>query len=215
MEWYRNKAWNTEIESDFEARLKRSRGTFHKAQYLKIQGLELLDTLDERSQAVGIRLLERLAEEYQIEEMQVANGNEALGEFYLENENFEQAEKYFRRVVDYYKRKSRNATSWIADLRLVETILRSNQKDKFEEAYQLIINYPALELSLNNKKFYFNQIAAEICYLLNKKDEAKAFAKQAIQLSKVTEPQFNRHKIVGIVNALDNELRFLERIISE
>jgi hypothetical protein len=36
-EWFRNTTWNIHIEAEFEGRLKRSRGAFHKAQYLRIQ----------------------------------------------------------------------------------------------------------------------------------------------------------------------------------
>ena len=42
-DWYRNNDWNDTIETEFEARLKRSRGAFNKAQYLRIQASYLLD----------------------------------------------------------------------------------------------------------------------------------------------------------------------------
>jgi len=42
-EWFRNTTWNKDIDAEFEARLKRSRGSFHKAQYLRIQAGYLLD----------------------------------------------------------------------------------------------------------------------------------------------------------------------------
>jgi tetratricopeptide (TPR) repeat protein len=36
-DWYRNTEWTPDIEAAFRARLDRSRGAFHKAQYLRIQ----------------------------------------------------------------------------------------------------------------------------------------------------------------------------------
>jgi hypothetical protein len=48
---------------------------------------------------------------------------------------------------------------------------------------------------------------------MGKKEEAKEYAKAAIEISKITEPQFNRHKTVGIINATNNQLQTLERIV--
>jgi hypothetical protein len=40
-EWFRRTTWTPEDEASFRARLKRSRGSFHKAQYLRIQAEHL------------------------------------------------------------------------------------------------------------------------------------------------------------------------------
>src|SRR5689334_22964444 len=117
-DWYRNKVWNADISKDFEARLKRSRGTFSKAQYLKIQGLELLDTTAIDAQEIGVALLLRTISEFPMEEMQVISSNEALGNYYFDKGNYEKAEFHLQVVVDRYLEKTRNGTSWTADLKL-------------------------------------------------------------------------------------------------
>lgn len=212
-DWYRNTSWDKTIEADFETRLKRSRGAFHKAQYLRIQASYLLDNSDKSIQMVGLRLMERLIKDFPTEEFSVIFGHEQIGDYFLKQGDFDIAEQQFRVVTEYYKnKKSRSGTSGIADLKLAETILTSNQVGKFEEAYKLCKEYPIGELTMNSDKFYFAALAARLCDKMNKKEEARDYAKTAINLSKITEPQFSRHKTVGLVNTTDKQLRLLEQI---
>ncbi len=215
-DWYRNKSWDNEVEADFEARLKRSRGAFNKAQYLRIQASYLLDSSDNKIQLVGVSLMERLIKDYPTEEFSAIFGQEQLGDFYLDKKDYKQAEHFFRVVTNFYQdTKSRSGTTTLGDLKLAETILRSNQTDKFEEAYQLVIDYPISELTFNDSKFYYAELRTHLCDAMNKKAEAKEFAKTAIELSKITKPQFSRHKTVGLVKASDRQLRTLEQILTD
>jgi len=215
-DWYRNKSWDNEVEADFEARLKRSRGAFNKAQYLRIQASYLLDSSDKKIQLVGVSLMERLIKDYPTEEFSAIFGQEQLGDFYLDKKDYKQAEHFFRVVTNYYQdTKSRSGTTTLGDLKLAETILRSNQTEKFEEAYQLVIDYPISDLTFNDSKFYYTELRTQLCDAMNKKAEAKEFAKTAIELSKITKPQFSRHKTVGLVEVSDRQLRTLEQILAD
>lgn len=215
-DWYRHKTWNKEIEADFEAQLKRSRGTFNKAKYLRIQASYLLDSSDEKNNVFGINLMERLIKEFSSEEFSVVLGQEQLGDFYLKRKVYEKAEQLFRVVTKHYQnKKSRSGTSAMADLKLAETILRSNQRNKYEEAYQLVSSFPISELTFNDSKFYYAELRAQLCDAINKKAEAKEFAKTAIELSKIADPQFSRHKTIGLVKASVRQLRTLEQILAE
>lgn len=82
-DWFRNKTWDNEIEVDFEARLKRSRGAFNKAQYLRIQASYLLSCTDKYLQKVGIKLMERLISDYPTENFSTIFGQEQLGDYYF------------------------------------------------------------------------------------------------------------------------------------
>lgn len=215
-DWYRNSTWDSNIETDFEARLKRSRGAFHKAQYLRIQASYLLESSDINVQLVGVRQMERLVNDFPTEEFSVIFGQEQLGDYYLKTGDFDKAEKYFSIVADHYEiKKSRSGTSAKADLKLAETILTANWTEKFDEAYSLCKNYPVTELTFNNDKFYYAELVAHICDKLNKSEEAREFAKTAIEISKITEPQFYSHKTVGLVKASDKQLRTLEQIAND
>lgn len=212
-DWYRNTTWDSNTEADFEARLKRSRGAYNKAQYLRIQASYLLGSSDKDMQQVGVRLMDRLIKDYPTEEFSTIFGHEQLGDYYFKSGDFEKAEKHFRLVTEHYIAKNtRGGTSATADLKLAETILTANWTKKFDEAYSLCKNFPLDNLTFNSEKYYYAKLTAQVCDRLNKKDEAKDYAMTAIEISKITEHQFSRHKTVGLVRATDKQLRTLEQI---
>jgi tetratricopeptide (TPR) repeat protein len=213
--WYRNKDWNPQIEVNFETRFKRSRKDFNKAQYLRIQATYLLKSSAKKNQEKGIQLMERLIKEYPKETFSTMNGHEQLGNYYFKNKNYQEAEHCFRVVTEYYHKYTRSGTSGIADLKLCETILQSDQTEKFEEAYMLATTkFDGTEgvLILNDHKFYHATLMANLCLRMGNLDEASEFATRALELSEITEPQFNRHKTVGIVKADTRVINRLNRI---
>ena len=215
-DWYRNTNWNDQIEAEFEARLKRSRGNYHKAQYLRIQASYLLDSDIKTVQEKGIEYMKRVIADYPEEHSSSIFGNEQLGDFYLKEKFYDKAEKYFRIVTEYYYSETRGGTSGLADLKLCETILKSEQVEKFEEAYQMATDkFKATggNLMMNSDKYYYADLMANLCVKMKRNDEASEFAQSAIELSKITEPQFNRHKTVGIVKVAKDKLEQLKRII--
>lgn len=62
-EWYRSSTWDSEIEANFEARLRRARPD-GRAQYIGIQAVHLLDSPDPSVREMGRGLLRRVIEEY-------------------------------------------------------------------------------------------------------------------------------------------------------
>lgn len=214
-DWYRNTEWNEQIESEFEARLKRSRGNFNKAQYLRIQASYLLDSQKTENQKKGIQLMERVINDYPEEIFSTIHGQEQLGDYYLKNENYKEAERHFRIVTDYYHSNSRSGTTGLADLKLSETILLSDQEDKLQEAYELSTSKfeeTGGNLLMNDLKFYYAKLMANLCLRMGGIEEASEYANSALQLSTIKEPQFNRHKTVGIINADKNTIDRLKRI---
>jgi tetratricopeptide (TPR) repeat protein len=215
-DWYRNTEWNDQIEFEFESRFNRCRGNYHKAQYLRIQASHLLDSKKSKHQEKGIELMERVISKYPEEKFSTIHGIEQLGEFYLKNESFDKAEKHFREVIDYYYTETRSGTSGLADLKLCETILKSEQEEKFEEAYEIATKtFKATGGSLffNSDKYYYADLMANLCYKMKRKDEATLFAQTAMELSKITEPQFSRHKTFGIIKIVKEKLERLKKIL--
>jgi len=212
-DWYRNRSWNGKIDSYFEDQFKRSRGAANKAEYLQVQGSILLDNPNGNIQEVGVSLLSRLFDDFASEYAGVIPAQEKLGDFYLKHKNYKQAEHYFRLVTNYcIHQNSRTGTSTMADLKLAEAILRTNQPLLLPEAYQLVINYPASLLKLNDTQFYYAELAAQVCDIMNKKNEAKEFAITAIALSKKARPLFARHKTDRAGKLSELQLRTLHEI---
>lgn len=214
-DWYRNTKWNAQIESEFEARLKHSRGNYHKAQYLRIQASYLLNSDLKDFQKKGIEYMESVINDYPEEQSSTIFGNEQLGDYYLENNSFNKAEKHFRIVVEHYYSKNRSGTTGLADLKLCQVILESEQSEKYNDAYEIAtekFEKTGGNLMMNSDKFYYADLMANLCYKMNRIDEASEFAISALELSKITEPQFNRHKTVGLIKAKFEQLNRLERI---
>lgn len=214
-DWYRNTEWNNQIESEFEARLKRSRGNSNKAQYLRIQASYLLNSPKTENQNKGIQLMDRVINDYPEETFSTIHGHEQLGDYYLNKGNYKVAERYYRIVTDFYYSNTRSGTSGLADLKLCETILLSDQIDKLQEAYELSttkFDQSGGDLRLNNQKFYYATLMANLCLRMGKFEEASEYANSALQLSTITEPQFSRHRTVGIINADKNTIDILKRI---
>ena len=108
-DWYRNKTWNNEVEADFEARLKRSRGAFNKAQYLRIQASYLLDISDKKTQLVGVSLMERLIRDYPTEKFSEIFAQGATRRFLFGQKRLQTS----RTFISYcYKLLSRHEISW-------------------------------------------------------------------------------------------------------
>ena len=59
-EWYERSTWTPEDKADFQARLKRSRGSFNKAKYLRLQALALQDAGTEALLQAAVELLDQL-----------------------------------------------------------------------------------------------------------------------------------------------------------
>jgi hypothetical protein len=212
-EWYRNKTWNGRIDSNFEDQLKRTRNTGNKADYLQIQGCILLDNSHQNIRDVGIALLSRLFDDFPSQHSSIIVAQEKLGDYYLKQKNYERAAWFFRLVTNYcIHQQSRSGTSSMADLKLAEALLRSNQAIQLEEACQLVTNYPTILLKLNDHKFYYAELTAQVCDSIGQKEAAKKFAIEAIALSKIAKPLFARHKRDSAGNLQQLQLRTLHEI---
>jgi len=216
-DWYRNTTWDKETSELFEAKLRRSRGAYHKAQYLRIQASYLLGSEDKELQTVGLELMERLIKDFPSEDFSTVFGKEQLGDYFFVNGDYENAEDYYRQVVDHYKRSNRGGTSGVADVKLVETILESDQRDKFDAAYKLLtleFEKTGGSLSLNDDRFFYARVLADLCDKQGKSDEARQYANKALEIARITEPQFDRHKTVGLVRTKTEMLDKLMSIAS-
>jgi len=66
--------------------------------------------------------------------------------------------------------------------------------------------------NFNNQRFYHSELAAILCEKMNKKSEAKEYATKALEYSKITTPDFARHKTLGLVKATDEQIKRLKKI---
>jgi tetratricopeptide (TPR) repeat protein len=120
-EWYRGDEWDNETQDLFEKKLKRSRGSYNKSQYIRIKATYLLKSVDLIKQFEGCTLMERIINDYPEESSSVIFACEKLGDYYLSVEKFEKAEAYYRSCISLYKKNGRSGSSGIVDIKLAET----------------------------------------------------------------------------------------------
>ena len=217
-EWFRNTNWNKEIEEFFELKLKRARSSHSKAQYLRIQASYLLDSSESLNNEKGIELMNRLIEAFPEETFHTVCGKEQLADYYLNKHDYQKAEQFYKDVTQHYHENNRSGTSGIADIKLSRTIFESRQKEKFEEALTIAttkFDKSNGNIILNDNKFYYAETLALLFKETNRTEKAKKYANQALNLEADKEPQFSRHKTVGIVKVSKDRINKLKEIVDE
>ncbi len=212
-EWYTNRTWSGDIDAKFEKYLKHTRDPTNKADYMQLQGGLLLDNNQQNVQDVGVGLLTRVIEDFPTEHTSVILAQEKLGDYYLKQHYFERAAHFYKIVVKYCKaQNSRSGTSTLADLKLAEALVRNGKDDQLDAAYKLIKNYPVELLKLMDNKFYYTQLAAQVCDVLHKDIEAKEFAVAALALPQIMKPVFKGNKLATANKLAGRLLRALKEI---
>jgi tetratricopeptide (TPR) repeat protein len=217
-EWYSGAKWDKETQDFFEDKLKRSRGSYNKAQYLRIKASYLLKSGESFKESEGCKLMERIIIDFPNEISNVMFAYEQLGDYYYTKGKYEEAEFNYRQSVSFYKENGRSGTSGIGDIKLAETIFNTNQSDKFSEMYYLLTTEFKKNggvLLLNEDIFKYYAVLAKISDALRKKSEAKQYAEKALQLSERKEPQLDKYPELGVIRIHNEELNILKAILQE
>ncbi|HEX2605784.1 MAG TPA: hypothetical protein VHK91_00330 [Flavisolibacter sp.] len=214
-EWYLRDDWDPDVEKEFEEKLKRSRGNYNKAQYLRIKGSRLIKSNDLNIQIVGCELLKRVAKDYPNEYSNVMFAFEQLGDYYFGNKDYTNAEEYYRKSITFYKDHGRSGSSGFGDIKLVETLVEGKKVESFQEGYTLLtkeFKETDGSLILNDEIFRYYTVLAKICKFLNKYEEAKSYAELALQKTIIGTPQLDKYPNLGLVKASEADLDILKEI---
>ncbi|WP_199119245.1 hypothetical protein [Pedobacter sp. ASV28] len=215
-EWFRGDDWDVETQMLFESKLKRSRDPYNKAQYLRIKASYLLDSKDQDKQIEGCKLMGRVISEYPNEISHVMFAYEQLGDYYFTEKKYIESELNYRQSVSFYRKNGRGGSSGIGDIKLAETIVKTEQSSKFSEMYSLLVDEfkeNGGSLSLNDDIFRYYSVLAKISIKLNKNEAAKEYAQKALELALIKEPQLDNHPKLGVVKISDDEQSTLEHIL--
>lgn len=153
-DWYRRKTWTKTDEEEYFAKLGRARKD-GRAQYLRVQAIELIETKDKNLLSVAETLLNKILTDYpdnRIEKSQTLN---SLGEIYKLREDYETALGYFQKSLDYEKEFPNVITT--AYLNFSETVVRAEKKALYDEVENLLkekINKDALKFPVQNYIMY-------------------------------------------------------------
>ncbi|HET8652368.1 MAG TPA: hypothetical protein VFM13_07330 [Gaiellaceae bacterium] len=197
-DWYRSETWDDSAREAFEARLARSRTAFHRAQYLRIQGVTLTGTNKRREVAAGRALLERVIADFPGEVLEVAGAHSALADSFLDS-NPRAAVEHLRACLALEQEQGRSFNHR-AELRLAEILLKNDPTPtSLEEVTDL--------LDAAEPQAFFQveawRIAVARARLYSKQGDtpgAAAQAKRALALLADNTPKLPRHPDVGLID---------------
>lgn len=217
-DWYRSSEWSKDDQELFEKKISRARNRFNKAQYLKIKALALGQSEDPDIREESKKLLQRIITGYQEQKSEVMYAFEYLGESYKKVGKLKEAEEYYRKCIQYYK-KNLTSTGWRTDSHflLAELIVNTKQHKKYPEAEVLF------DIWMNkNKNSIFNSSLYRYCIIrtrlamqCQKVDEAVVYATKTLEVAELGKyPQFPHHKTVGLVKESPEITKEMKQIIS-
>lgn len=99
-DWYRQKSWSKDDEEYFFTKLGRARKD-GRAQYLKVQAIELIQTKDEKLLDVAESLINKLFSEYPDDRFNRPDALVALGNIYQLKNNDNKAIDYYKQAIDF------------------------------------------------------------------------------------------------------------------
>jgi tetratricopeptide (TPR) repeat protein len=207
-DWYRNTTWTPKVESAFRARLKRSRGTYHKAQYLRIQAYHLAEV---GNHLAALSLLDELLSQYP-DSYQVAWARSQRAQCLLSLGRIEEAVDEYRRSLQAERAEPTcRSDSW---LDIACLIAFHGLKDHYAEALSILEEFATgRDLLFAVQRFQFAAARAFIADDLGDQLTAREYAQSAMEHAAAEHSGFLRHPKLGLVDGLDQKLqRRLARI---
>lgn len=134
-DWYRRKTWTKTDEEEYFAKLGRARKD-GRAQYLRIQALELIETYDKKLLSVAETLLSKILTDYPDNKFERSQTYNQLGEIYKLRGDYERALEFFQKSL-YFEKEYPNVTT-TAYLNFSETVVRAEKTELYDQVYKLL-----------------------------------------------------------------------------
>ena len=197
-DWYRKSTWSAPDQQDFYARLKRSRTSTNKAQYVRIQASCLGEAGHHRA---AVELLDLLFRDFP-ERFELAQSHLQKALCLVELNEPDRAITEFRTSLQC-EREYPNAgtTCW---LRFPWFIVRQNVTELYDEALAVLEEFRSdTRLAFPIDRYRFAAVRALIAQARNDMESAREFAKVAIECATAQHSGFRYHPDVGLVDRLD------------
>ncbi|RYF16223.1 MAG: hypothetical protein EOO30_11740 [Comamonadaceae bacterium] len=201
-EWFRATTWTEEHRSRFFARLARSRTSFNRAQYLRIQAF----TLGEAGHPeAALELLNLLVTEYP-ESSQLALAHEHRGAIYRTLGDTQAAIEAF--VAGRLAEQGHPNVHTRCSLMLALLIVEERIAERYDEAAAAIDAFgssnPDLPFPLD--VYHVNVVRAALAKQEGRDAEAKRYAERALAASNAQSSAFSRHPKLGLVGSATSKL---------
>jgi len=153
-DWYRRKTWTKKDEEEYFAKLGRARKD-GRAQYLRVQAIELIETKDKNLLMVAETLLNKILTDYPDNRIEKSQTYNSLGEIYKLREEYETALEYFQKSLDFEKEFPNVITT--AYLNFSEIVVRAEKTELYGKVENLLtekINKDTLKFPVQNYIMY-------------------------------------------------------------
>ncbi len=195
MDWYRKKTWTNEDEEHFFDKLKRAHKS-RRAQYLKIQAIELIETKNTKHLDIAEALLNQMLIDYPEDKFNRSSVLNSLGEIYELRNDLETALSYYKKSIEFEKEYPSVQTQ--SYLNYSELNIKLKNTDKYEEIQRML--EPKLEKSIFPIQKYKLSSILSIIYNHNGDLEmAKKYQTIADENANSETSGLRYHKFLGIV----------------
>ena len=199
VDWYRRKSWTKTDEQEFFAKLARARKD-GRAQYLKIQAIELVETEDKTLLKVAETLLNKMLTEYPDDGFQKGSALHTLGDIYKLNDNLELAIDFYKQALDFETNYPNVITH--AYLDYSELVIKTGKENLFGELEKLLLDRYS-ELRFPIEKYKVNSILSIINANKDRREQAEKYADIAEQFATAETSGLKYYKYLGIVKERD------------
>ena len=206
-EWYRKQTGTKEDEEDFFQHLKRARGEFHKAQYLKIQAVTLYETRYEPYYDVSLTLLDQYFHDFPDEQDFRADCLHLYGRILYVRKLYDKAFVCYREAA-YQELKVPTLISgaWLDYPKLIVQLKRT---DLYDEAERFLkTQHWILPFHL----YTANAVLAVICHERGDIDAARRHKQLSHEAAAMQRSVLRKHPHLGLVEEKDE---FLEAAMAE
>lgn len=202
-DWYRSTTWTPEIRDAFEAKLRRSRGAIHKAQYVTIQAGSLASSDDPATVAAALALFDRVLAEFPGETWNEASVHAGRANCLVSLGRTDDALDALRASLAAQRREPnfRHPTH----LKFARLAIDARRTDLYPEARLLLDEFCGDEIfpaSIFDREAARAVLAAEE----GKPAAAALHARIALNAAAQRESPFRYHRKLGLVHDPDAEL---------
>ena len=207
-DWYRRKSWTETDEVEFFAKLNRARKD-GRAQYLKIQAIELISTKDKELLKVAESLLNKMLAEYPEDYFNKSSALHNLGNIQRQLQDETKAIHYYKKAFDFETIYPNVQTQ--AYLDYSELIIKTKFISKYEEVENILMEKQS-KLIFPVEKYKVNSILSIINKHNRKQDKAEFYAKLAEENATAETSGLIYHKLLGVVTERET---WLDKIVKK
>jgi tetratricopeptide (TPR) repeat protein len=197
-DWYRRTTWTGKDREEFFARLKRSRGGFHKAQYARIQAWCLQELGTEEALKASLELLDMILTEWP-QDAQLAAVYDQQATCLMGLGNLNGAVAVYRRVFETQRLCPGCLT--MAHVQFAWLAATTPMPELFEEAVAVLREFGALDFPVARYRAY--AACALIWENRGQLEKARSYARDALREAAATHSGFRYHAKLGLVQSPD------------